>query len=111
MSALSPAGRCGKNQPAAPQGRGLAGRSPQRGRDAQDRECLARAFSCGVAVLHIVLNVPKRRAAMKSYQRAALAWVMAAGLMPVAWAAEDPDMLLGFSRPIAAAMQGIDPER
>ena len=33
---------------------GVAGRLPQRGRDAQDRECLARAFSCGVGVLHIV---------------------------------------------------------
>jgi Zn-dependent M28 family amino/carboxypeptidase len=48
---------------------------------------------------------------MKSYRFAALAWVMAAGLMPVALAAHDPGMQLGFSRTVAAAMQGIDPER
>lgn len=48
---------------------------------------------------------------MKLYRFAALLWGMAAGLMPVAWAAEDPATQLGFSRPVAAAMHGIDSER
>jgi Zn-dependent M28 family amino/carboxypeptidase len=48
---------------------------------------------------------------MKSYRFAALVWGMAAGLMPAAWAAEDPATQLGFSRPVAAAMNGIDSER
>src|SRR5450759_1538799 len=50
-------------------------------------------------------------AAMKSYRFAALVWGMAAGLMPAAWAAEVPATQLGFSRPVAAAMNGIDSER
>jgi Zn-dependent M28 family amino/carboxypeptidase len=48
---------------------------------------------------------------MKSYRFAALAWGMAAGLMSVAWAAQDPATQLGFSKDVAAAMHGIDAER
>ncbi len=53
---------------------------------------------------------------MKSFRLAALARVMsacviAAVLMPVAWADQDPATQLGLSHAVATAMQGIDPER
>jgi len=51
------------------------------------------------------------RLMMQSNRLRLLAIGMATGILSAAWAAVDPAVQLGFPPNVAAAMQGIDPER